>query len=696
MNNSGTIGKWVSSAAFALVLSACGGGGSNPTTANPQAVDNTDTSLSSQAAAVNATPVVLADASSMKTYTHDVMQPRKFIYEMHNDTERVGDGKTKIEGLWISSIRHTPAPNGLYLETQSPESMGTGINTAGITLYITKFEIGHRYRLSLDYQNYDGAPGTMRAMVLVTDTHDDMPIAASEKLVAIEKSQHLDLDFVPHERNVARTASGFEFFVRLKMEPNSKILLTKISIEEIDADPDAPSADVAGISKTRTVAMPPTMFGVLVNNYGNHSLSPNLGHSILRLWDGSNSHWAAIQPLDPALVGLDQSWKWLNPNGTDANVVRYMDYAANIAKKDVLLELGVTPAWASSDPTHNCGHGTFGIGGCKAPKSIESWKTYVRTVLTHFRDRYAVAGDPTYRSPIKYLEIWNEFSVPNHFASPYSQLAEMTCAARDVVNEEAFKVGGKPIVKIVAPSLAGDDLWKMREMLEAQTAEVTPRTVGECADIFATHIYLTGYAPEIVSTPRVANLQLLLKSLHLENKPLWNTEGSSTCDLHCPAGYVPSAGQAKGMLPRMFATMWANGISNFDYFLMEGGAEPWMALVSLPGTPESTAGALTPMGMGYATAVNWFKGATLQAAYRTGPQRSASAPLPIHVQKIEQSSKKLTYMVWSDVDVNFSKVSAPAAWKAQRVQRADGTITVLPTPTTSFALKAREPVLLTP
>jgi hypothetical protein len=300
-------------------------------------------------------------------------------------------------------------------------------------------------------------------------------------------------------------------------------------------------------------------------------------------------------------------------------------------------------------------------------------------VLAHYKALYLV-------SPIKYLEVWNEFNVPQHFQGTARQLVELTCAAHDVVSEEAFKGDG---IKVIAPSLAASDHRAMSTLLEARVSDTDPRDIKACADIIATHIYAPGYAPELVVPAVTANMWLQMKQHGVENKPLWNTEGSMNCDIHCPAAYAPSAGQLRGMLPRLFATMWANGIGNFDYFLLEGGFEPWTALVAPPGNALLGAGSLTPSGQGYLTAAKWFKGATLLAAYRSGTSN-------FRVHQIKQAKGKIAYLVWSDVDTDYTKVSAPASWKALRVQRTDGSTTVLPTPTTPFVLKAREPALLTP
>jgi hypothetical protein len=674
MQYPGNAYKFVSSVIMALALSACGGGGADKTdtaSASGNAVTD-DSSLASQGVTVNTTPITLADASSMKTYTYGATTS---VYKTNSTSYRINRNASVVnyDVDWIANMYYEDnlgAP--LYLESAA------GNEQAWINFYTKKFVVGHRYRMSITYRTCSGCTGSMRAMVMAPNTIQNSgstAIFATKKLTATTAAQTHTFDFVAHEVDVAQTTADFAFHVRIWLDANTKVYIDNMAIDEVDADVDVPAADIAGISTTRQVPISKQMFGLHVNELGSHNLNPKLGHDILRFWGGSSTSWADFQP------NAAGEWVW-DLKDKVGNLIYsradyYMDYAV-AAQKDVLLELGVTPKWAASADNLGC-ITAFGSAGCSPPRSTEEWKTYVRTVLARYKARYPV-------SPIKYLEVWNEFSVPQHFRGPASKLVELTCAAHDVIAEDAFKNDG---IQVIAPSLAGYDHMAMSGLLDAQASATDTRGIKECADIISAHLYAPGYAPELVLPAGTANMWLQMKEHGIQTKPLWNTEGSMNCDLHCPANYVPSAAQLRGMLPRSFATMWANGISNFDYFLMEGGFEPWTALVGTPGNSATATGSLTPSGQGYLTAATWFKGGTLLAAYRSGTSN-------IRVQKIKQASGKIAYMVWSDVDTNYSKVSAPAGWRTLRVQRTDGTTTALPTPTTPFILKAREPALLTP
>jgi hypothetical protein len=267
-------------------------------------------------------------------------------------------------------------------------------------------------------------------------------------------------------------------------------------------------------------------------------------------------------------------------------------------------------------------------------------------------------------------------------------MAAMTCAAKEVLQSI------DPNLKLIGPAATG--LW-MDEYIEAGGAA--------CVDILNIHEYFAPPTMEGTMPANLANLKFMMLDYNLFNKPIWNTEGAPRCnDLgisYCAPNYSPSDGVLRGTMIRALALQWANGVTNFDYFFMEGGFEPWSGLVlrkPAGSTCQSTDnGCLshmtpTPMGEGYIKAGQWMKNMRLTAAY-------TNAAKDVFIFKMKTSTGALRYLIWTTAAAG-KIVRAPAIWAITTVEQTTGSSSSYSYDFwgtgADIALTALEPVLLKP
>jgi GH35 family endo-1,4-beta-xylanase len=81
--------------------------------------------------------------------------------------------------------------------------------------------------------------------------------------------------------------------------------------------------------------------------------------------------------------------------------------------RDIILELGMTPFWASSRPEEVGYHGN----GSSAPQAdIQAWRDYISTVAKR------------YKGVIRYLVVWNEANADDWYTGTVAQLVDLTRA----------------------------------------------------------------------------------------------------------------------------------------------------------------------------------------------------------------------------------------------------------------------------
>src|SRR5262249_13080787 len=142
---------------------------------------------------------------------------------------------------------------------------------------------------------------------------------------------------------------------------------------------------------------------------------PPVAFSEWRLWDAGVT-WAQLEP-EPGKWQFDL-------------LDRYTHLAAE-RHVDILLTLGLTPAWASARPEEPS---AYGKGEAAEPRKLEDWERYVRTVATR------------YKGVIHNYEIWNEPNVKGTFTGSPQAMLQLGRVAYEVLKAV------DPTVTVVSPS----------------------------------------------------------------------------------------------------------------------------------------------------------------------------------------------------------------------------------------------------
>jgi len=256
---------------------------------------------------------------------------------------------------------------------------------------------------------------------------------------------------------------------------------------------------------------------------------------------------------------------------------------------DVLLVLGQTPAFDALDPS---AEGFYGAGASSPPK-LSAWKDYVHAVASRYAGRPVV------------LQVWNEANVPGFWSGTQQQMADLTKAARDVVDDIA------PKPTLVAPALV-TRLTSQRAWIDkfyATSVDGTP--VADYVDVVSLQLY-----PEAQGTPETSmELLTAIKTVlarYNVQKPIWNTEinyGLTGQEVQ-PA---PVAEQ-KSNVVRTYVLNAANGIGRVYWY----GWDRQSIVDTLLTEPDLAT--LTPAGKAFKVVHRWLLGATV-----TGCQQDADA-----------------------------------------------------------------------
>lgn len=452
------------------------------------------------------------------------------------------------------------------------------------------------------------------------------------------------------------TPRGLRIF---PLTANTPIYIDSIKVEAINANPLNFAEDIGfGVASVNTpLTMDPKMFGLHVNELGTHNTWPALGQQVVRLW-GTPTMWFDLE-------SSQNLWAW--NQGYDG-LTYHVDYVRNNnLNADIIYTLGQTPTWASTNPTLTtaCSYGYRQAGSCASPVSANDWadwKDYIYQVASRNLGK------------IKYYEIWNEPGAGNFFTTPAgvndpnspAVLATMTCKAKEAL--QAADPNNTYGLKLIGPAVGGAWLDEYLEM-----------GGGNCLDIFNYHSYFSPVTAESTLPADVANVKFTMKAYGLTNKPIWNTESGAHCDgstgVLCPANYVPSTGVQMGTLPRALALQWANGVTNSNYFFMEGAFESWTGLVQRKAAGSNCQAtvngclsemALLPLGKGFVKAGSWLKNTKLLSAY--------TMPQGIYIFKLQTAAGALRYLVWS-TSSTATTIRAPYSWDIRSVERLDGTST---------------------
>lgn len=362
-----------------------------------------------------------------------------------------------------------------------------------------------------------------------------------------------------------------------------------------------------------TTAVDADFFGLHIHRAAAGTEWPDVPFAQWRLWDAGVT-WPQLEP---------QRGNW---NFTLLD--RYVEIAAQ-RHVEILLTLGLTPAWASVRPDEPSGYGN---GNAAPPRQSSDWEEYVRVVATRYKGR------------IHQYEIWNE---PNARASFTGNAREMLELSR-----EAYAVlkSVDPTIMVVSPSPAGENgVGWLSDFLKA----------GGCryADVVGYHFYVTPKPPEVM-IPLIDKVKATLHRRGCDAKPLWNTESGWAEPKH-----FRSEEEAAGFLMRTYLVNWLMGVQRFYWYAWDN--HNWSTLdLTSPSTNR-----MTKAGAAYGVIHGWLEGGVLRAC-----NRIRSGLWTCELVRNDEISR----IVWTDEDPQ--SFTPPQSWGAHTLQMWSGNTLPLHSP----------------
>lgn len=351
------------------------------------------------------------------------------------------------------------------------------------------------------------------------------------------------------------------------------------------------------------------------------------------------------------------AWPNLEPKKGQWNFAMLDKYVAmaNLAKVEVLLPLGLSPAWASARPGETS---SYKSGNAAEPFDMEDWRNYVRTVATRYKGR------------VRAYEVWNEVNLKGFYSGSPEKMVQMARLAYETLKEV------DPGIIVVSPSVTGEG--RHTEWLDNYLA----KGGGKYADVIGYHFYVPKSQPETM-LPVVRLVQKIMRNHGQGNKPLWNTESGWGIENKTPIKGVGAVGsdwlklndrESAAYVARALILGWSAGVSRFY----------WYAWDNLDmGLIDPIDKSIKPAGLAYAKALQWMQGAVFSGCTETGG---------LWVCELSSAQGKSAHIAWRQAGGDQGWV-IPAAWGAHRVEMLDGQTMKLSDDTVSIPL-GQMPVLI--
>jgi hypothetical protein len=280
---------------------------------------------------------------------------------------------------------------------------------------------------------------------------------------------------------------------------------------------------------------------------------PTAKFGTLRLWDTGTS-WTSLEPQQDV-------WNW-------QPLDIWVAAAEQHGVPDILLTLGQTPPWASTNPDDV---NYIGAGAPAPPTDNQYWRDYITAVAQRYKGR------------IRYYEIWNEPNDPTYYTGTVAELAELTAEAYSIIKSV------DPGNTVLSPAAYAPGY--LNQLLEAG--------IAQNVDMIAYHFYET---PPEATASDIANVNLVMAANGVSAIPLWATEGASGDNTTAPESL------AAAYLVRKYLVHLAFGSIRFDWYA-------WgKATTFCVGTEENDPRELTEAGRAFGILLNWLHGASLTGA----------------------------------------------------------------------------------
>jgi hypothetical protein len=243
---------------------------------------------------------------------------------------------------------------------------------------------------------------------------------------------------------------------------------------------------------------------------------------------------------------------------------------------ELLLTLGMTPQWASSQPTKVPeGFLAYGKGAQAPPVRIEDWREYIRTVATR------------YKGKIRYYEIWNEPNQSEFFSGNLQQMLTLSKVAYEVLKA----VDDNNVV--LSPSVKCDQSG------QAWLHKFLALGGGNYADVLGAHFYVMPRGPEVM-VDQIERVHYLMHEYGI-NKPLWNTETGWG-----PPSSFSSQDEEAAFVIRAFILNAAAGVQRVYWYAWDN--TNWVALR----LTEPSTGVLRRGALAYEQLSQWLNGAQIE------------------------------------------------------------------------------------
>jgi hypothetical protein len=310
---------------------------------------------------------------------------------------------------------------------------------------------------------------------------------------------------------------------------------------------------------------------------------------------------------------------------------------------------------------------------------------------------WAAALASRYRGRVHFLEVWNEQNLGWRFWEPppadagaYAGLLKATyIAVKAVAPEDQVAFGGTFYPAVDLASAAADGVPIPNNVDAKQLAAPHQGTLGYVAsalqadptlgayfDALAYHPYHFPYmAPEVdipvegsLETSMVA-VRALLDTNHLQAKPIWITEVGWPNNIQA---YGATFDKSASYLTRTYATAWAHGIEQVDWYCYGDGGSDWTYNQEAAFGIVDTNGNFKPAYHAWQT-LNRLVG-TLP--YLDSRMASLGLPATGHAPRFGTGASAVT-VVWLAPETMYSDQGAlPVADQRQQVPTPPGTVAI--------------------
>jgi Putative Ig domain/Cellulase (glycosyl hydrolase family 5) len=270
--------------------------------------------------------------------------------------------------------------------------------------------------------------------------------------------------------------------------------------------------------------------------------------------------------------GEETEWPYLEPAKGEFNWKQMDKFVANAEAHGFTIywTTHYVPQWAAADTST-----------CIAPHETPVCTSTVANIADW--DEFCTALVKRYKGRILMYELWNEPNTPR-FTGTTADMVELTQHLYNAVR------ANDPGALIASPS-ATNAPW-----LSSYFAAGGPTGV----DVVAVHGYLPPVSddqPETLATYKVNPWHPVMLQYGLENKPIWDTEGSWGKDT--TAGLDADAQAA--FLVRYYLLHWSAGVTSFSWYAWDSST--WGTLWNF--------GVVNKAGLAYTEVYQWMTGATM-------------------------------------------------------------------------------------